>query len=228
MHSLMPAGKGKLVTYARRCISVLKHLSFTQRLLYCRRKQGRKVLYHSFFGKPHRINGCVFSTRNLILFFAGATMTQDIQPFTPKQEKIGSWIIKKVGRWQATVYELTGGRLWNTFLGGPVAVLTVVGRKSGQVRKVPLLFLKQGDDVVMTASKGGMSKLPVWYYNVAAADTVDIQVAADKKTYRMREASAEEETKLWPLLENMYPDYKEYRQRTEGVRHIPVLIFSPV
>lgn len=155
-------------------------------------------------------------------------MTKDIQPFTPKQERIGSWIIRKVGRWQATVYELTGGRLWNTFLGGPVAVLTVVGRKSGQVRKVPLLFLKQGDDVVMTASKGGMSKLPVWYYNVAAADTVDIQVAADKKTYRMREANAEEEIKLWPLLEKMYPDYKEYRQRTEGVRHIPVLIFSPV
>ena len=132
-----------------------------------------------------------------------------------------------MGRWQTAVYELTGGRLWNTFLGGPVAILTVTGRKTGRVRKIPLLYLKQGDDVVMTASKGGMSKLPVWYHNVVAADTVDIQVGAEKKTYRMREATPEEEIDLWPQLEAMYPDYKEYRARTEGVRSIPILIFSP-
>ena len=155
-------------------------------------------------------------------------MADSIQPYTAKQEKFGSWIISKVGRWQTTVYELSGGRLWNTFLGGPVAILTVVGRKSGVVRKIPLLFLKHGDNVVMTASKGGMSKLPVWYHNVVAADTVDIQIGSDKKTYRMREANEQEETTLWPLLEVMYPDYKEYRARTEGVRKIPVLIFSPV
>ncbi len=154
-------------------------------------------------------------------------MTDKIQPYSQKQEKFGSWIISKVGRWQTTVYELTGGRLWNTFLGGPVAILTTVGRKSGAVRKVPLLFLKHGDNVVMTASKGGMSTLPVWYHNVVAADTVDIQIGSDKKTYRMREANEQEETTLWPLLEAMYPDYREYRARTEGVRKIPVLIFSP-
>jgi deazaflavin-dependent oxidoreductase (nitroreductase family) len=155
-------------------------------------------------------------------------MSKDVQPYTPQQEKFGSWIIGKVGRWQTAVYELTGGRLWNTFLGGPVAILTTVGRKSGLVRKVPLLYLCDGDNVVMTASKGGMSKLPVWYFNVVAADTVDIQIGSVKKTYRMREASREEEMRLWPKLEAMYPDYKEYRARTDGVRHIPVLIFSPV
>jgi deazaflavin-dependent oxidoreductase (nitroreductase family) len=155
-------------------------------------------------------------------------MSKDVQPYTPKQEKIGSWIINRVGRWQTTVYELTGGRLWNTFLGGPVAILTTVGRKTGAVRKVPLLFLQHGNNVVMTASKGGMSSLPIWYHNVVAADTVDIQIGNQKKTYRMREANAQEETTLWPLLEAMYPDYKEYRVRTEGVRNIPVLIFSPV
>ncbi len=155
-------------------------------------------------------------------------MTEKVKPYTPGQEKFGSWIINRVGRMQTAVYELTGGRLWNTFLGGPVAILTVVGRKSGLVRKVPLLYLRHGDDVVMTASKGGMTKLPVWYRNVVAADTVDIQIGSEKKTYRMREATPDEEQHLWPQLEEMYPDYKEYRQRTEGVRHIPVLIFSPV
>jgi deazaflavin-dependent oxidoreductase (nitroreductase family) len=155
-------------------------------------------------------------------------MRKAVQPYTQTQEKFGTWIINKVGRWQTTVYELSGGRLWNTFLGGPVAILTTVGRKSGVVRKIPLLFLKHGDNVVMTASKGGMSTLPVWYHNVVAAATVDIQIGSDKKTYRMREASTQEEATLWPLLEAMYPDYKEYRARTEGVRIIPVLIFEPV
>lgn len=155
-------------------------------------------------------------------------MTEKPRPYTPGQEKFGSWLINRLGRMQTAVYELTGGRLWNTFLGGPVAILTVVGRKSGKVRKVPLLYLRDGDEVVMTASKGGMTRLPIWYHNVVAAETVDIQVGSEKKTYRMREATPAEEERLWPKLEAMYPDYKEYRQRTEGIRHIPVLIFTPV
>lgn len=155
-------------------------------------------------------------------------MPDKIEPYSPGQEKFGSWIINRLGKMQTVVYELTGGRLWNTFLGGPVAILTVVGRKSGKVRKVPLLYLKQGDNVVMTASKGGMTKLPIWYHNVVAADTVDIQVGPDKKAYRMREASEQEEEGLWPELEAMYPDYIEYRARVENIRHIPVLIFEPV
>lgn len=153
---------------------------------------------------------------------------QPIKPYTKKQEKIGSWLISRIGRWQVAVYELSSGRLWNKFLGSPVAILTTVGRKTGIVRKIPLLFLKQGEQVVMTASKGGMSKLPLWYFNVAAQPQVEIQIGAEKKSYTMREANADEEALLWPQLEAMYKDYKEYRARTAGVRKIPVLIFSPV
>lgn len=155
-------------------------------------------------------------------------MSDTIKPYTEGQEKFGTWMINRVGRWQTTVYELTGGRLWNKFLGAPVAILTTVGRKTGKIRKVPLLYLMRGDEVVMTASKGGMSRLPVWYFNVKAADTVDIQIGRRKQSYTMREATEEEEAELWPQLEDMYPDYREYRARTENVRRIPVLIFSPV
>ena len=155
-------------------------------------------------------------------------MTTEFKPYTQRQEKFGSWIINKIGRWQTTVYELTGGKVWNKFLGSPVAILTVTGRKTGAVRKIPLLFLRHGENVIMTASKGGMSTLPVWYHNVVAADTVDIQIGNEKKTYRMQEANEKEEATLWPLLEDMYSDYIEYRARAEGIRRIPVLIFSPV
>lgn len=154
--------------------------------------------------------------------------TENIKPYTQGQEKFGTWFINTLGRWQVRIYELTGGRLWNTFLGAPVAILTTVGRKTGKVRKIPLLYLMQGDNVVMTASKGGMSTLPVWYHNVKANPTVHIQIGKQKKAYRMREASEAEEQSLWPQLEAMYEDYREYRARTAAIRRIPVLIFEPV
>ncbi len=85
---------------------------------------------------------------------------QPIKPYSAKQEKFGTWIINKIGRWQTTIYELTGGRVWNKFLGSPVAILTTVGRKSGIERKIPLLFLMHGEEVVMTASKGACQNYP--------------------------------------------------------------------
>ena len=90
------------------------------------------------------------------------------------------------------------------------------------------VYLKDEDRVVMTASKGGMSTLPLWYHNVKAAPTVQIQIGSEKREYTMREATAAEEEDLWPKLEEMYPSYREYRARTADVRHIPVLIFTPV
>lgn len=150
-----------------------------------------------------------------------------VKPFSPGQEKFGTWFINNLGRWQTRVYELTGGRVWNTFLGAPVAILTVTGRKSGKQRKIPLLYLRDGDNIVMTASKGGMSKLPIWYHNLVAKPTAAIQIGSEKRTYTMREATPEEEERLWPELEKMYPDYKDYRARTEGIRHIPVCLFEP-
>jgi F420H(2)-dependent quinone reductase len=156
-------------------------------------------------------------------------MTQEkpFTPYTPGQEKFGSWMIRNVGNLQVLVYEFSGGRLWNTFLGGQVAILTTVGRKSGKRRKLPLLFIEDGDRVVMAASKGGMSKPPLWYHNVVANPEVEIQVGASKRAMVARHANADEELALWPKLEAMYPGFIEYRARCEGVRHIPVLIFEP-
>ena len=133
------------------------------------------------------------------------------------------WVADHVER-----YERTGGVEGGEFNGIPCVILTTTGRKTGKIRKTPLVRVPHGEGYLVVASMGGQPKHPVWYHNVVAADTVDIQIGSEKKTYRMREATPAEETDLWPQLEDMYPDYKEYRARTEGVRHIPVLIFTPV
>lgn len=154
------------------------------------------------------------------------SMQKPVQRFTPGQEKFGTSVIRRIGSLQTLVYELSGGRVWNTFRGGQVAILTVIGRKSGEPRKTPLLYIEDGERVVMAASKGGMSSAPVWYHNVKANPEVQIQIGARKRKMIAREASPQEEAQLWPKLEAMYPEFAEYRARCEGVRHIPVLIFD--
>ena len=148
-------------------------------------------------------------------------------PWSAGQEKFGKFFIKRVGRWQSFVYELTGGRVWKTCLGAPVAILTTTGHKTGVKRKTPLLYMRDGENVVMVASQGGFSTEPFWYKNICANPLVEIQIGNQKRRMSAREASAEEKAQLWPQLDAIYEGYKEYRARTRGVREIPILIFSP-
>ncbi len=152
---------------------------------------------------------------------------KEIKPYSEGQEKFGSWLIKNIGKWQVSVYRATGGRVWNKFLGAPVAILTSVGHKSGEIRRTPLLYLEQGDNVVIAASKGGMSKPPVWMFNLQKTAACEIQIGPRNRMARARVATEAEEKELWPKLTAIYADFDEYRARTEGVRHIPLFILEP-
>lgn len=153
---------------------------------------------------------------------------ENMGPWSQGQEKFGKFFIKKIGKWQTTVYELTGGRLWNTFLGCQVAILTTTGAKTGEPRKTPLLYLEQGNDVVMVASQGGFSTEPFWYKNILKNPQVQVQIKNRKRTMIARLANDNEKEALWPKLDAIYEGYKEYRARTRGVRVIPIVIFSEV
>lgn len=153
--------------------------------------------------------------------------TPTFRPYTQAQEKFGEWLIKNIGRWQTAVYEKTGGRVWHKFMGAECAILTTVGRKSGEQRKTPLLFLRDAEDIVMVASKGGMTTMPLWYRNIEANPNVQIQIGKIKSQYLARNADDTEIERLWPKLDAMYDGYAEYRARVEGKRRVPVIIFSP-
>lgn len=155
-------------------------------------------------------------------------MPADIKAYTPFQEAFGTFFIRNVGRLQVKLYELTGGRLFNTFLGAPVAILTTRGRKSGKLRKSPLLYLEQGDRVLVAATKGGMSKAPLWYLNLKANPEVRIQIGSHKRSMLAREADDAEAAGLWPALDAMYSGYEEYRQRLEGIRKAPIIVLEPL
>ncbi len=147
-------------------------------------------------------------------------------PYTPTQERVGSVVIRVMSAANVWVYRLTGGRVGGRFLrGAPVLLLTSIGCKSGQPRVAPLLYLRHGENLVIVASKGGMSRHPTWYRNVQANPEVEVEVGSERKKMRARTASPEEKATLWPKLVAMYPDYDDYQARTE--REIPVVVLSP-
>ena len=148
------------------------------------------------------------------------------KPFTKRQEKIGSAVINVMSALNTWAFRVSGGKLGATFPGGaPVLLLTTVGRKSGERRTAPLLYLKDGADYVIVASKGGMSHHPAWYLNLEKNPQVEIEVGRDTMRMTARRANAIEKARLWPGLVAMYPSYDAYQARTD--REIPVVIVSP-
>ena len=123
------------------------------------------------------------------------------------------------------VYRASDGRVGGRMLGSQVLLLNTVGRKSGRKRTTPLLYLRDGGDYVIVASKGGAPAHPAWYYNLKASPETTVQVGASEVRVRAEEASLEEKARLWPKLVEMYPSYEDYQKKTD--REIPVIVLHP-
>jgi deazaflavin-dependent oxidoreductase (nitroreductase family) len=131
--------------------------------------------------------------------------------------------MSRINTW---LYKATGGRIGGTFLqGAPVALLTTTGRKTGQPRVSPLLYLRDGDRVVVVASHGGREKNPLWYLNLKANPKVQVQIKKEVLNLTARDATEEERAKYWPQLVKMYTSYDDYQSWTD--RKIPVVVCEP-
>lgn len=131
-----------------------------------------------------------------------------------------------MARFNTWLYRVSKGRFGNRFPGGaPICLLATKGRKSGVTRTTPLLFLADGDNVVVVASQGGMPKHPEWYLNLVADPNVSVQIRDEDRAMTARTADASEKQELWPRLTAMYKGYDTYQART--TRDIPVVICTP-
>ena len=149
-----------------------------------------------------------------------------LPPYTERQERFASMAVRAMSALNISFYRATGGRIGGKFLrGAPVMLLTTRGRTSGLPRTVPLIYLENGEDIVVVASKGGMSKHPVWYLNLQANPEVTLEIGRRRRTMRARRVSDEEKAELWPRLIEIYRDYGDYQARTS--RNIPVVALSP-
>ncbi|HLL38202.1 MAG TPA: nitroreductase family deazaflavin-dependent oxidoreductase [Rubrobacteraceae bacterium] len=124
------------------------------------------------------------------------------------------------------VYRVTNGKVGGRLAGGPVLLLTTTGRKSGQERTIPLLYLPDGEDLVVVGSNGGTATHPAWWLNLIANPEATVDAGGRKTRVRAIRASSEDKERLWPKLVEMYGGYENYQKRTD--REIPVVILRPL
>ncbi len=133
-------------------------------------------------------------------------------------------LMRRAGRGQAWLYERTGGRLGGRFFGARVCVLEVVGRRSGEPRRVPLLYVEDGDDLVLLASNGGHPKPPAWWLNLRAAGRGHVQLGRDRVAVTAREAGPGERERLLARFVENYPPAADYATYTD--RPFPVVLLA--
>jgi F420H(2)-dependent quinone reductase len=126
----------------------------------------------------------------------------------------------------AGVYRATGGKLFGRMGKSPILLLNTVGRKSGRKRTSPLLYVKDGEDFVIIASKGGAPTHPAWYLNLMANPEATVEVGDREVHVKAEVADPEEKARLWEKMVEVYPTYDDYQRKTE--REIPLLILRPV
>ena len=130
---------------------------------------------------------------------------------------------------QVELYESSGGTEGTTLLdtGMPVIIVTNRGRKTGAIRKTPLMRVADGKNYVLIASQGGAPKNPLWYYNLKADPKVEIRDETEVYQMRVREVEdTKERQRLWKLAVEAYPPYQDYQEKTDRI--IPVLVAEPV
>ena len=150
----------------------------------------------------------------------------DPPPMTPFQARVGRVGIQWMTAMGIAVYRLSGGRVaGNVPSGAPICLLTTTGRRSGRRRCVPLLFIDDGEDVVVVASRGGMDEHPSWYLNLLADPVVEVEIGRTRITARARIADPDERARLWPRLVEVYPRFATYEARARRV--IPVVLLRP-
>jgi F420H(2)-dependent quinone reductase len=126
------------------------------------------------------------------------------------------------------LYRRTGGRIGHSLPGirGKVLLLDHVGAKSGARRTSPLLYVRDGENLVIVASKGGYPKNPAWYHNLMANPDTTVQVASHSVPVHARVARPEERERLWGMAVEAYSGYDDYASRSKG-REIPLVVLEP-
>jgi deazaflavin-dependent oxidoreductase (nitroreductase family) len=126
----------------------------------------------------------------------------------------------------ARVYRATGGRVLGRAEGAPMLLLDHVGRKSGHKRTTPLVYIRDGEDVLLVASMGGSPRHPSWFLNLREMEETEVQIGSRRERVRPEVLSAEEKARVWARVVKTWPAYQAYQDRTD--REIPVIRLRPV
>lgn len=121
-------------------------------------------------------------------------------------------------------YEATNGQTGHEWNGAKILILRAKGRSTGELRKAPLIYGRDGDDFLIVASKGGAPEHPGWYKNLLAEPDVEVQLFGDVIPVHAHTATPEERARLWPIMTAEWPAYDKYQTKTS--REIPLVILT--
>ena len=135
------------------------------------------------------------------------------------------WLLRLFLATHIRLYRLTGGRVGGKLGNNAILLLYTVGRKSGRQQITPLVYFRDGNDYIITASNGGADRHPAWYYNLKARPQTQIQVMDRHIHVTAEEATAAVRERLWQQLIAGHPQFAGYQTKT--ARLIPLLVLHP-
>ncbi len=137
---------------------------------------------------------------------------------------VTKWIFRRFMGLQIYVYRRSGGKRMSQLRGMPILLLTTIGRKSGKKHATPVMYIRDGDNYVVTASNNGAEENPAWFLNLRVNPMVTVEVGGETKAMVARRASREEKLRLWPQLVEKAPFFEGYKKKTD--RDIPMIILE--
>lgn len=133
-------------------------------------------------------------------------------------------MLRAIGKLNVPVYRITRGRMMGMVGRAPVLLLTSIGRRSGQPRTAPVVFLADGERVVVIGSNAGNKRAPAWSYNLKANPDCEVQIRGERRDVRARLAEGEERAELWRKMNEQYAGFDDYEERT--ARDIGVFVLE--
>jgi deazaflavin-dependent oxidoreductase (nitroreductase family) len=136
---------------------------------------------------------------------------------------LGARGLRWAGRLNVPLYRLSGGRIGNKVGDGPVLLLTTTGRKSGEQRTAPVLYLEHGEAMILIDTNGGNDKLPGWSHNLKAKRQATVEIGRQKTQVSARVAEGAERDELWRACNEQYSGFDEYVQWLDRTPSVWVL-----
>lgn len=133
--------------------------------------------------------------------------------------------VRRWSRLHSRLYRLSGGRFIPRWFGAPVLVLETIGRRSGKPRSTPVLYLRDGESLVVLAANAGAHKTPAWWLNLREAGEATVVIGRRHRRVRPRVVTGAERERLWGAFVEMYPQAAAYPEFTD--RPLPLVALEP-
>jgi deazaflavin-dependent oxidoreductase (nitroreductase family) len=141
---------------------------------------------------------------------------------------LGARGLRWTGKLNTPLYRISRGRIGGKVGRAPVLLITTTGRKSGEPRTAPVLYLADGDNLVLINTNAGNARIPAWSLNLKANPEAEVEVGRKRQPVRARIAEGEERAELWRKSNEQYAGFDDYIEKLDPDREVSVFVLEPV